>query len=150
MESNKIYGILSIILGLIFIIFPVPGTATLSILIGISLLFFGIILILSGFTAFNIIIGILAILIGLIFISNIAALSFLFALEFYVIGIILILAGIACLISDSQMSKIASILIIILGIISFALGGLSIDQPIFAAILIGVALIIEGIGLYIE
>jgi uncharacterized membrane protein HdeD (DUF308 family) len=122
----------------------------LSILIGISLLFFGIILILSGFTAFNIIIGILAILIGLIFISNIAALSFLFALEFYVIGIILILAGIACLISDSQMSKIASILIIILGIISFALGGLSIDQPIFAAILIGVALIIEGIGLYIE
>ena len=47
-------------------------------------------------------------------------------------------------------SKLASIGIVILGIISFALGGLSIDQPMFAAILIGVALIIEGIGLYIE
>jgi hypothetical protein len=150
MESNKTSGILAIILGLIFIIFPVFGTAALSILIGVSLIFFGIVIILSEFKAINIVVGILAIIIGLIFVSNIAALSFLFALEFYIVGIILILAGIAGLISDSQMSKIASILIVILGIISFALGGLSIDQPIFAAVLIGVALIIEGIGLYIE
>ena len=50
----------------------------------------------------------------------------------------------------SQISKIASVLIIILGIISFALGGFSIDQPLFAAVLIGVALIIKGVGLYME
>lgn len=62
----------------------------------------------------------------------------------------MILAGIAGLISGGQMSKIASIAIIILGIISFALGGLSIDQPLFAAVIIGLGLIIEGIGLYIE
>ena len=61
----------------------------------------------------------------------------------------MILAGILGLISDTQVSKIASILIIILGIISFALGGFSLDQPIFAAVLIGVALIIQGIRLYL-
>ena len=150
MEPNKIAGILSLILGLIFIICPIFGAAAVSVLIGISLIFLGIVLILAGFTAFNIIIGILAIIVGFAFVTNLAALSFLFALQFYVIGILLILVGIAGLISDVQVSKFASILIIVLGIISFAFGGLSIDQPIFAPILIGVALIFEGIGLYIS
>ena len=150
MEPNKTAGILSAILGLIFIIFPVFGAAAVSVLIGISLIFLGIVLILGGFTAINIIIGILAIIVGCVFVFNITALSILMALEFYVIGIILILVGISGLISGSQMSKIASILIIILGIISFAFGGLSIGQPIFAPILIGVALIIQGIRLYLD
>ena len=150
MEPNKTSGILSIILGLIFIICPIFSTAALSILIGLSLVFFGIAIILSGFSAFNIIIGILAIIVGLVFTFNITALSVLFGLQFYVIGIILILAGIVGIISDSQISKIASVLIIILGIVSFALGGFSIDQPLFAAVLIGIALIIQGIRMYME
>ena len=149
MEPNKLAGILSIILGLIFIVCPVLSTATLSIFIGLSLVFFGIALVVSGFTAFNIIIGILAIIVGLIFIFNIEALSFIFGIQFYVIGIILVLGSIVGLVSDSGISKIASVLIIMLGIISFALGGFSIEQPLFAIILIGVALIIEGIGLYL-
>lgn len=62
----------------------------------------------------------------------------------------MIIAGILGLLSGSQVSKIFSVLMIILGIISFALGGLSLDQPIFAAILIGVALIVQGIRLYLE
>ena len=62
----------------------------------------------------------------------------------------MILAGVVGLISDSKMGKIASVLILILGIISIAIGGFSIDQPKFAAILIGVALIIQGVGLYME
>ena len=135
MESNKISGILSVILGLIFIIFPIFSTAALSILIGISLVFFGIILILTGFTAVNIVIGILSIIVGLVFAFIISALSFLLGLQFYVIGLILILAGIVGLISDTKTSKIASVLVIILGIISFALGGFSIGQPMFAAVL---------------
>ena len=150
MEPNKLAGILSIILGLIFIICPILSTVTLSIFIGLSLVFFGIALIVSGFTAFNTIIGILAILVGLVFIFNIAALSFIFGIQFYIIDIILVLGGIVGLISDSGISKIASVLIIILGIISFAIGGFSIEQPLFAIILIGVALIIEGVGLYLE
>ena len=150
MERNQASGILSIILGLIFIICPVFSTLALTVLIGLSLIFLGIVLILSGFTAFNIIIGILAIIVGAAFTFNIAALAILFSLQFYVIGILLILAGIVGLFSGPQMSKIASILIIIFGIISCALGGLSIDQPLFAAILIGVSLIVKGVSLYLE
>lgn len=62
----------------------------------------------------------------------------------------MIIAGIVGIFSDTQFGKIASIFLIILGIISFALGGLSIDQPLFAAALIGVALIIQGVRLYLE
>ena len=149
MEPNKLAGILSIILGLIFIICPVLSTATLSIFIGLSLVFFGIALVVSGFTAGNIIIGILAIIFGILFTVNLDAVSFLLGFQFYIIGIILVLGGIVGLVSDSGIFKIASVLIIILGIISFALGGFSIEQPLFAIILIGVALIIEGMGLYL-
>ena len=149
MEQRQTAGILSIILGLIFLIFPVFSTAMVTILIGISLIFFGLAILLTGFSAFNIVVGILAVILGLVFVFNIEALSVVFALQFYIIGILMILAGIASLLSEGS-SKIISILIIILGIISFALGGFSIDNPIFAAALIGVGLIIEGIGLYIE
>ena len=121
MEPIKISGILSIILGLIFIIFPIFSSGVVSIIIGVSLFFFGITLILAGFTASNIIIGILAIIFGLLFTFNIDAVSFLLGFQFYIIGIIMILAGIIGLVSDTQISKIASVLIIIMGIISFAL-----------------------------
>ena len=150
MESNQISGLLSILLGLIFIICPIFSTAFLSIFIGLSLIFFGLAFILSEFSAVNIIVGILAIIVGLVFVFNITALSFIFGLQFYIIGILMIIAGIAGIISESKFGKIASIFIIILGIISFALGGLSIDQPLFAAVLIGVALIVQGVRLYLE
>ncbi|WP_406532640.1 DUF308 domain-containing protein [Methanobrevibacter sp.] len=149
MEPNKISGILSIILGLIFIIFPIASSSVVSVLIGISLLFFGIALILAGFTAGNIIIGILAIIFGILFTVNLDAVSFLLGFQFYIIGIILVLAGIVGL-TDSQVSKLRSVLIIILGIIAFALGGFSITNPVYAAILIGVALIVQGIGFFID
>jgi len=71
-------------------------------------------------------------------------------LQFYIIGILLILLGIAGIFSGEGVSKIASILIIILGIVAFYLGATSLTNPLFAAILIGVALIIQGVRLYIS
>ena len=71
-------------------------------------------------------------------------------LQFYIIGVLLILLGIVGIFSGEGVSKVASILIIILGIVAFALGGTSLTNPLFAAILIGVALIIQGIRLYIS
>ena len=61
----------------------------------------------------------------------------------------MILIGIVGLFSGENVSKLASILIIILGIIAFLLGGFSLTQPLFAAILVGVSLIIQGVRLYI-
>ena len=130
MEQNQAAGIVAVILGLIFIICPIFSSIALTVLIGLSLVFLGISLILSGFSALNIIIGILAIIVGAAFTFNIGALSVLLGLQFYVIGILMILTGVTGLISGSQISKIASVLMIILGIVSFAFGGLSIGQPL--------------------
>ena len=74
---------------------------------------------------------------GIIFLSNFAAFSFLLGFQFFIIGILLILIGIVGIFSGENVSKIASVLIILLGIISFILGGLSLNNPLFAAILIG-------------
>lgn len=148
MEANKSSGLLSIVLGLIFLIFPILSSGLVSIMIGVSLVVLGIASIFGGFSAFNVIVGILAIIFGLLFIFQIDALSFLLGFQFYIIGIIMILLGITGLFAQG-MSKIASILIILLGIISFALGGLSLTNPLYAAILIGVCLIIQGVRLYV-
>ncbi|MGC9516701.1 MAG: DUF308 domain-containing protein [Methanomicrobiales archaeon] len=46
--SNKLFGILAIILGLIVIAFPVAGVVAASILTGFVILFIGIWLLLAG------------------------------------------------------------------------------------------------------
>ena len=150
MEQNKITGIISIILGLIFIIFPIISSTTVSLMIGISLFFLGIIMILNRFTAANIIVGLLAIIFGLLFIFAIDALSFLVGFQFYIIGIFMILSGISGLIYNSQISKITSLLILLMGIIMIVLGFFSLAQPLYAVILIGLTLIIQGVRLYLE
>ena len=61
----------------------------------------------------------------------------------------MILIGVTGIFAGEGVSKIASILIIILGVITLGLGSFSITQPIFAAVLLGVALIIQGVRLYI-
>ncbi|MBR0473134.1 MAG: DUF308 domain-containing protein [Methanosphaera sp.] len=149
MEQNKVTGILSIILGLIFIIFPIISTGTISIMMGLSLLFFGLALIFTDFSARNLLIGIIAIIFGLLFMFSINGLSFIIGLQFYIIGIIMIAAGISGIVSPG-MSKLTSIMIILLGIIQFALAGLSMAQPLYAAILIGLSLIIQGISVYLN
>ena len=87
MEENKMAGYLSIVLGLIFIIFPMFSAGLVSIIVGLSLLFFGITAIFTGWNmknevdnAFPLIIlaiGIIAVIFGFLFIFYIDALSFL-------------------------------------------------------------------------
>ena len=57
--------------------------------------------------------------------------------------------GIAGLISGDQVSKVLSILMIILAIVMIAIGALTIDNPIIAPILLGISLIVEGANLFI-
>ena len=150
MQSTKMAGILSIILGLFFIICPVISSGTISIMIGLSLISLGIFEIVANFSVLNIIIGILTILCGFLFMFRIDALSFLLGIQFYLIGFLMIILGISGIFAGPQVSKISSILIVILGIISFALGGFSIAQPLYAAILVGVSLILQGIRFVME
>ena len=60
----------------------------------------------------------------------------------------MILMGIAGLFSGENVSKLLSILMIILAIIMIAIGALTIDNPIIAPILLGISLIVEGVNLF--
>ena len=58
--------------------------------------------------------------------------------------------GITGLFAGERVSKMSSVLIILLGVIAFILGGFSFNNPIYAVLLIGIGLIIQGITLYIS
>ena len=158
LNLEKIFGILFMILGLIFIIFPIFSADTISIIVGLSLLFFGFASVINGFSLWNmstfskinLIIGIISIIFGILFIFAINALSFLVGFQFYIIGFIMIFCGIVGIISNSALSKTTSLLILIIGIIAIVLAVYSITQPIYAAILIGLCLIIQGVRFYLD
>ncbi len=160
MEVNKGAGILSIVLGLIFILFPMFSSGLVSVIVGLSLLFFGISSVYLGYNMRNefdlyskttIIIGIIAIIFGFLFIFYIDALSFLIAIQFYIVGFIMIIFGISGLISRmGSISTFTSILVLIMGIIAIALAAFSINQPVYIAIIIGIVLIIEGVALILS
>ena len=162
MDNNKGMGLFSIILGLIFIIFPMISESLISIIIGFSLLFFGISAAYTGwdmkkyannmYANLFIAIGIIAAIFGFLFIFYIDALSFLVGIQFYLIGFILIIFGIAGLLSRAgTVSLLTSILVIVMGIIAIALAAFAMAQPIYIAIIIGIILIIEGLMiLFIE
>ena len=160
MEVNKGAGILSIVLGLIFILFPMFSSGLVSVIVGLSLLFFGISSVYLGYNMRNefdlyskttIIIGIIAIIFGFLFIFYIDALSFLIAIQFYIVGFIMIIFGISGLISRmGSISTFTSILVLIMGVIAIALAAFSINQPVYIAIIIGIVFIIEGVALILS
>ncbi len=146
------------VLGLIFIIFPIFSAESVSFIVGLSLLFFGFASIANGLSVrnmstlskINLVVGIIAVIFGILFIFAINALSFLVGFQFYIIAFILIFCGIVGIISNSTLSKTTSLLILIIGIIAIVLGVYSITDPIYAAILIGLCLIIQGLRFYLD
>lgn len=158
MDYMKVLGILFIILGLIFIVYPLYSAAAVSMIAGICLIAFGFAAIIDGFSvwsmmthvsAINILLGICAILLGLLFIYKIDALSFIVSFQFYLIAFVMMFIGILGLITGiDALSKLTSVLIIILGIIAIFLAFYSIAQPLYAAILVGICLILEGISFF--
>ncbi len=158
MNIMKILGILSIVLGLIFVIFPFFSAGLVSLFAGISLIVFGIVFIIEGFfvlsrmavvSIIEILLGICAIIFGVLFIYRIDALSFIVGFQFYLIAFVLIFAGVMGIFTGPEMmSKITSAIILILGIITVFLAAFAMAQPLFVAILVGISLIIEGISLF--
>ena len=157
---NKNAGILSIILGLVFILSPMFSSGLVSMIVGLSLLFFGISAAVMGwnmkrdfdtFSIATIIIGIIAIIFGFLFIFYIDALSFLIGIQFYIVGFIMIIFGITGILSKSEhISNFSSILVLIMGIIAIALAAFALNEPIYIAIIIGIVLIIEGVTLILS
>lgn len=133
----------------------------ISIIVGLSLLYFGICTAFMGFSMrrdfdntipnITIIIGIIAIIFGFLFLFYIDAISFITGIQFYIVGFIMIVFGITGLISKmNRISAFTSILVLIMGIIAIALAVFALNQPIFIAIIIGIVLIVEGIAMMLN
>lgn len=155
MDFKKVLGILFIILGLIFAIYPLYSAEAVSWIAGICLITFGFASIIDGFSIWsrmahvsliNILLGICAILFGLLFIYQIDALSFIVGFHFYLIAFLLIFSGIfGIFFAEDTKSRLISLLILILGIVTVYLAFAAIAQPLYVAIIVGICLIMEGI-----
>jgi uncharacterized membrane protein HdeD (DUF308 family) len=93
--------------------------------------------------------GFLLVLLGFCLLVDLSALAFLVSYSFYLIAFILIFLGILGLLSKaSGISKWASILILIIGVIFLLLAAFAITDPWFIAILVGVCLMVRGVILF--
>lgn len=159
MDMKRLLGLVFIILGILFIVYPLYSAATVSFIAGISLIAFGFAAIIDGFsllsvmahmTVIEVVLGIFAMLLGILFIYSIDALSFIVGFQFYLIAFVLMIIGIIGLITrPGALGKIGSIMILVLGIITVYLAAVSVANPQLVAILVGVGLIIEGIFLVV-
>ena len=155
MDYKKILGIIFIIMGILFAVYPMYSAEAVSWIAGICLIAFGFASIIDGFSVWsmmahvsvlNILIGMCAMLFGLLFIYKIDALSFLVGFHFYLIAFVLIFAGISGIFFGSDtISRVTSVLILILGIVTVYLTFASIAAPLTVAIIVGICLIMEGI-----
>lgn len=161
MNYQKAAGIFFLILGLIFILFPMFSSELVSVIVGLSLIVLGICVILTGYTLIKemrkevaialIIIGIISIILGILFIFYINAIAFIVSFQFYIVGIIMIILGISGLLSKTgKISNFTSILVLLMGIVAIALAIFAGNNPIYLAIIIGVVLIIEGIAYLLD
>ena len=155
-ERNMMMGILAIILGIIVIAFPYISIAAFSVLLGIGILFLGIWFFLQTSRVWYVskassiaylILGIIAIVAGIGMMGNIYAFSLLASFIIYLTGFFLLFSGILTLITGiGTIGKGIGGLGIILGIIYLIIGIYALN-PYYLALLIGIWLIVDGIGL---
>ena len=158
MESSKILSIITIIIGLIFIIFPMFSANLISILIGASVLIFGIVLAYSGiiskeispaFSTVAAIFGVVLIILGLAFIFGTNAVSFLVGLQFYIVAFMLIIASLIGLLGGAAINKTGSIVGLVLGIVVLFIAMFAANNPVLITIILGIALIAYGVSGYL-
>ena len=158
MESDKIFSIIAIVIGLIFIIFPLFSANLISILIGASVLIFGALLVYAGvlskeisgaFSSVAAVFGIVMIILGLAFIFGTNAVSFLVGLQFYIVGFMLIVASVIGLLSGAEINKTGSFINLVLGIVVLFIAVYASNNPVLITIILGIALIVYGITGYL-
>jgi uncharacterized membrane protein HdeD (DUF308 family) len=156
-EKNMLIGILAIILGILVIAFPLISVFTLSVLVGIGILFLGIWFLVQTFRVWEsskaasiayLILGIIAIVAGIGMVGNILALSFLASFIIYLAGFFMLISGILTLFTgEGGAGKGIGGLGILLGILYIIIGMFAWD-PFYLALLIGIWLIFDGIALF--
>lgn len=151
-------SIIAIIIGLIFIIFPIFSANLISILIGASVFIFGVLLaytgviskeIDGGFSSIAAIFGVVMIILGLAFMFGTNAISFLVGLEFYIVGFMLIVASVIGLLGGAPINKTGSFISLVLGILVLFIAVFAANNPVLITIIIGIALIAYGVSGYL-
>ena len=158
MESSKIMSLITILIGLIFIIFPIFSANLISILIGASVFIFGLILAYAGVISKDIdggissiaaIFGIVMIILGLAFIFGTNAISFLVGLQFYIVGFMLIITSLIGIFGGFTINKTVSIISLVLGILVLFIAVFAANNPVLITIILGIVLIAYGISGYL-
>ncbi len=157
-EKNVLMGIMAIILGIVVIAFPYISIFTFSVLAGIGILILGIWFILQTSRTWEaskvasiayLILGLIAIVVGIGMMGNIYAFSFLASFIIYLAGFLLLFSGILTLFNgEGRAGKSIGVIGIILGILTLIIGIFALN-PYYLAIIIGIWLIFDGIGLFL-
>lgn len=153
--KTKFISLLSIILGMLVIIFPVMGVIGISSLIGLSVLLISIYLLVLGVaimdynkrgSILDLALGLILLLLSISLIFDPALLGFLAEITLYLAGIILILVGLASLINNrtSRYGFYIGIIGVVLGLLYIIIGTF-IENPVVLGSLIGIWLIASGI-----
>jgi uncharacterized membrane protein HdeD (DUF308 family) len=142
-----------IILGLIVLFFPILGLVSASILYGFLILLMGIGLILAGLYEMEenaglgigeLILGILAFLLGIACIFNPDLFSRVVGFLVWIIGLLLVITGILGVITKAGGSRWNGVIGIVIGLLFMALAQY-LANPVILGILIGAWLIFRGI-----
>ena len=156
-EKNMLMGIIAIILGIVVIAFPYISIFTFSVLAGIGILILGIWFLLQTSRIWEdskasgiayLILGLIAIVAGIGIMGNITAFSFLASFIIYLAGFLLLFSGILTLFAGTDtIGKGIGGIGVILGITYLIIGIFALN-PYYLALIIGIWLIFDGIGLF--
>ncbi|MDR2544226.1 MAG: DUF308 domain-containing protein [Methanobrevibacter sp.] len=153
--KKSITSIISIMLGVIIVIFPILGILTVDVISGVSILLLSMFLIINGMAEIDfspktslvhIIFGLLLFILSIMVLFSPAITAFLISLNFYLLGILLMIISLIVLIGgrDSKIGYWTGISGIILGILYIIIGSL-VRDPIILGSIVGMWLIIAGI-----
>lgn len=153
--KSKFVSILAMLLGLIIIIFPIMGVIGVADLIGLSLLFISIYLLVVGVAIIDynksgaildLILGIILLFLSICLIYNVGIFGFLAQITLYLAGIVLIIVGLVSLINNrqSRYGFYIGVAGVVLGLLYIVIGTYVAD-PVILGILIGAWLVISGI-----
>lgn len=154
MVSKKLAGIISVILGIIFLISPVGGVKAISMFSGVILALIGVWMVLNAlkeryYRRLSLLWFIFAVL--LIFVGAMLAFQIILIIAFagfwlYVTGLLFIIAGFIVVFSawDVYVTRTFGVMGILVGLIYFVVGIL-VFNPIFIGVIIGLILLIYGL-----
>ncbi|MDR2624509.1 MAG: DUF308 domain-containing protein [Methanobrevibacter sp.] len=153
--KKSITSIISIILGVVILAFPILGILAVDVISGISILLLSMFLIINGMAEIDfspktslvyIIFGMLLFILSIMVLFSPAITAFLISLNLYLLGILLMIISLIALIGsrDSKIGYWTGISGITLGILYIIIGSL-IKNPIILGSIVGIWLIIAGI-----